>query len=326
MEKIIYKNIKSCKDYIDCEEYLVVADMKLRELYPDIFPERTIFIEAGESAKSERVLFYILKKMSEFNLTRNATLYLVGGGTISDVGGLAAGLYMRGIDHVIVPTTLLSITDASIGGKCAINFNDYKNNVGIFKEPREVIIDSNFTKTLDEMVFNDGLVEGFKIATLFDREVSIYLFSLLNSGRTDELVKELSNYAPKKKSEVVELDFREKGIRTLLNAGHTVAHFLEEYYDYNISHGKAVAIGLFLESMLGFSDFEVTEFYSNFYYKLYNKLDLDENIRFSFDGDKKSIDSHFINLPVVTNLGRAKVFKVEKRWLEESLENILKKI
>lgn len=326
MEQIVYKKIKSCSDYIDCDEYFVVADEKLRDLYPDIFPDKTLFLEAGECAKTEEMLFYILKKMSDLNLTRNATLFLVGGGTISDVGGLAAGLYMRGISHVIVPTTLLSITDASIGGKCAINFNDYKNNVGIFKEPRLVIIDSNFTKTLDEMVFNDGLVEGFKLATLFDRDEVLKLSSLLFKEKRDELVFELSDYAPKKKANVVEADFREKGVRTLLNAGHTVAHFLEEYYRYNITHGKAVAIGLYLESMLGFSDKEVTEFYKNFYYKLYGKLYLDKNIKFSFDGDKKSIDSHFINLPVVTKLGESKVFKVEKKWLEESLEKILIKI
>lgn len=326
MEKIIYKSIKSASDYIDCDDYLVVADEKLREFYPNIFPDRTIFLKAGESAKSEMILFYILKKMSEFNLTRNSTLILVGGGTISDVGGLAAGLYMRGIKHLIVPTTLLSITDASIGGKCAINFNDLKNNIGIFKEAEEVIIDSNFTKTLEKMVFNDGLVEGFKLASLFDRDELILLDSLLDSGDKDTLVQEISRYAPKKKSEVVKKDFFERGLRTLLNAGHTVAHFLEEHYDYNITHGKAVSIGLYLESMLGFSDRLVTDFYKNFYCKLYGKLDLDRDIRFSFDGDKKSIDSHFINLPVVTKLGEAKVFKVEKGWLEESLENILKKI
>lgn len=326
MEQIVYKKIESWKDYIDCDEYMVVADEKLRELYPKFFPEKTLFLKAGECAKTEEVLFDILKEMSTHNLTRNATLYLVGGGTISDVGGLAAGLYMRGIEHVIVPTTLLSITDASIGGKCAINFNDYKNNVGIFKEPRAVIIDENFTKTLDEMVFNDGLVEGFKLASLFDKGELLKFKKFLDTDDRDELVKEISRYAPKKKSEVVKADFLEKGVRTLLNAGHTVAHFLEKYYDYNITHGKAVAIGLYLESMLGFSDDETTSFFRDFYIKLYGELNLDKDIKFSFDGDKKMIDSQFINLPVVTKLGEAEVFKVEKSWLEESLEKITMKL
>lgn len=326
MEKIILKSIKNQYDYIDSEEYLVVADEKLKDLYPEIFPENTMFIEAGECAKTKEVLFSIVERMHELSLTRNSTFYIVGGGTISDVASFAAGIYMRGINHVILPTTLLSMTDAAIGGKCAINFMNAKNNVGIFKEPEIVYIDSKFTKTLEADDLKDGFVEGFKLATLFDREVAMEMFELLKSGEKERLINRMTEYAPFKKAHIVEMDFRDKGMRNLLNAGHTVAHFLESQSGYKISHGKAVAIGLFMEAMLGYSDAETINIFREFYELLYGKPEIQNDIEFDFSADKKAVNKEFIDVPIVESIGKAKIVRVRRAWLEENLKKILMKI
>lgn len=326
MEKIILKSIKNQYDYIDSEEYLAVADEKLKDLYPEIFPENTMFIEAGECAKTKEVLFSIVERMHELSLTRNSTLYIVGGGTISDVASFAAGIYMRGIRHVILPTTLLSMTDAAIGGKCAINFMNAKNNVGIFKEPEIVYIDSKFTKTLEADDLKDGFVEGFKLATLFDRKVAMEMFELLKSGEKERLINRMTEYAPFKKAHIVEMDFRDKGMRNLLNAGHTVAHFLESQSGYKISHGKAVAIGLFMEAMLGYSDMETIQIFREFYELLYGKPEIQKDIEFDFSADKKAVNKEFIDVPIVESIGKAKIVRVRRAWLEENLKKILMKI
>lgn len=326
MEKIILKSIKNQYDYIDSGEYLVVADEKLKDLYPEIFPENTMFIEAGERAKTKEVLFSIVERMHDLSLTRNSTLYIVGGGTISDVASFAAGIYMRGIRHIILPTTLLSMTDAAIGGKCAINFMNAKNNVGIFKEPEIVYIDSNFTKTLEEEDLKDGYVEGFKLATLFDREVAMEMFELLKADKKDKLIKKMTEYAPLKKAQIVEMDFRDRGIRNLLNVGHTVAHFLESQFGYKISHGKAVAIGLFMESMLGYSDEETIRIFRKFYEILYGKPEIQTDIEFDFSADKKAVNKEFIDVPIVEAIGKGKIVRVKRAWLEESLKKVLMKI
>lgn len=326
MEKIILKSLKNKSDYIDSEEYLVVADRKLKGLYTDIFPDNTMFIEGGECAKTKEVLFSIVERMHELSLTRNSTLYVVGGGTISDVASFAAGIYMRGIRHVILPTTLLSMTDAAIGGKCAINFMHAKNNVGIFKEPDIVYIDSNFTKTLEADDLKDGFVEGFKLAALFDKDVAIKMFELLKAGEKEKLINKMTEYAPFKKAKIVEMDFRDKAIRNLLNAGHTVAHFLESQSDYKISHGKAVAMGLFMEAMLGYSDEETIQIFREFYEILYGKPEIKKDIDFDFSADKKAVDKESIDVPIVESIGKGKIVRVKRAWLEENLKKILMKI
>ena len=264
--------------------------------------------------------------MHELSLTRNSTLYVVGGGTISDVASFAAGIYMRGIRHVILPTTLLSMTDAAIGGKCAINFMHAKNNVGIFKEPDIVYIDADFTNTLEADDLKDGFVEGFKLAALFDKDVAIKMFELLKAGEKEKLINKMTEYAPFKKAKIVEMDFRDKAIRNLLNAGHTVAHFLESQSDYKISHGKAVAMGLFMEAMLGYSDEETIQIFREFYEILYGKPEIKKDIDFDFSADKKAVDKESIDVPIVESIGKGKIVRVKRAWLEENLKKILMKI
>lgn len=320
MEKIAFIKIASPGDYIYSTEYFVIADVILRNLYTDIFPKDTLFIKAGEDSKTQEMLFYILEEMNRRNLTRNACMYIIGGGTISDVGAFAAGIYKRGIKHVIIPTTLLAMTDAAVGGKCGINFYGLKNNIGIFKAPEFVIIDENFIKTLDKMTLNDGLVEGIKLATLFDGKLAEDLLTKLKCGETMSVARNLINYAPLKKHEITVSDFEDHFNRQLLNAGHTVGHFIESKMNYNISHGKAVAIGLYLESLLGYSSKEVSKYFKDFYEMLYGELDISFDGDFDFSGDKKRNSDGTVNLPVITEIGKSKIVKVDIKCIEDILK------
>lgn len=325
MEQIVFIKIASPSDYLYSTEYFVIADAGLRNLYSDIFPEDTFFIDAGESAKTKEMLFYILEEMNRRNLTRDAFMYIIGGGTISDVGAFAAGIYKRGIKHVIIPTTLLAMTDAAIGGKCGINFHGLKNNIGIFKAAEVVIIDENFIKTLDKMNLNDGLVEGIKLAALFDGKLAEEMFKKLKYGETIKVARNLINYAPLKKHEITKSDFEDHFNRQLLNAGHTVGHFIESKMNYNITHGEAVAIGLYLESLIGYSSKEVSKYFKDFYELLYGDLDISFDGDFDFSGDKKINNDGTVNLPVITDIGKSKIVKANIKCIEDILKKSLAK-
>jgi len=175
-------------------------------------------------------------------------LVLVGGGVIGDLGGLAAGLYKRGIPYIQVPTTLLAQVDSSIGGKTAVDLPQGKNLVGLILQPKYVHCDTAFLKTLPERQFRSGLVEAFKSAIIGDTQ----LFGLLERRSVEQIRKSPSDLrtivsrAARVKVKVVELDeFETKGIRMKLNLGHTFGHALEAAVNYSsvYTHGEAVAIG-----------------------------------------------------------------------------------
>ena len=157
------------------DKFFVLTDENIYRVYSSLIasllPEKEvtkIVIPAGEESKSIENVVFIWNKLLEEKAGRDALLINLGGGTISDIGGFAASTYKRGIDFINVPTTLLAMIDASIGGKNGINFNNYKNQIGLFSEPNSVIINPNFLKTLNERDIKSGLAEMMKYATGVD--------------------------------------------------------------------------------------------------------------------------------------------------------------
>ena len=201
-------------------------------------------VEMSESAKSFAVLQSVLEKMLEFGISRSDCLVAVGGGVIGDLGGFAASIYMRGIDFYNVPTTLLSMVDSSIGGKCAVNLSGVKNIVGAFHQPRGVLIDTNTLLTLPKKHFSNGLAEVIKMALTCDKE----LFEMIESMDYDTAlnnIHEIIFSAINIKKRVVEIDEKEAGLRRVLNFGHTLGHAIEaENYKSDLYHGECVALGM----------------------------------------------------------------------------------
>ena len=197
-------------------------------------------IPQGEESKGIENYKLILEKMVELGFTRTDCVVAVGGGVCGDLGGFVASTYMRGIDFYNIPTTLLSQVDSSIGGKCAIDFCGVKNIVGSFYQPKKVVIDPLTLKTLDKRQISAGLCEAIKMACTCDKD----LFELIEEATNlEEILDDVIIGSLKIKGDVVEKDPKEKGLRKVLNFGHTVGHAIESY-EKTLLHGECVSLGM----------------------------------------------------------------------------------
>lgn len=213
-----------------------------------------IVLPATERTKSWEVLLRITRKI--FSIENKGDIFLVafGGGVIGDITGFCAAIYKRGIPYIQIPTTLLGMVDSGIGGKTAIDLEFGKNLIGAFYQPRLVFVDLKFLETLPLKEIKNGISEIVKYGIIIEREI----FDLLEK-RTSEILKfkprqwfSLVTKCAKIKAEIVEKDeLDNKGLRAILNFGHTIGHAVESAMDYvDISHGQAVALGMVTESIL----------------------------------------------------------------------------
>lgn len=180
----------------------------------------SIVIEASEESKSMQGLTYVLESMAKEGIRRSDVVVALGGGVVGDLAGFAAACYMRGMALVQIPTTLLSQVDSSVGGKTAINLSYGKNLAGAFKQPEFVVCDLDTLESLPKERILDGMAEAFKMGVLAGEEV----FSLFEEYKGEDRILDIVSACVKYKASVVEKDPTEKGIRKLLNLGHTVAH------------------------------------------------------------------------------------------------------
>ena len=207
----------------------------------------------GEDHKNMSTIADILEYLAEQNFTRSDMLLALGGGITGDITGFAAASYLRGIEFIQVPTSLLAVVDSSVGGKTGVNLSSGKNLAGAFWQPSLVLFDPDVLDTLSDELKLDGLAESIKAGIIADPE----MFSIIGrsiggmhlsegSGilNDTDLLTKLASMAVDIKRAVVEEDERESGKRALLNLGHTVAHAIEKCSDYGISHGHAVAMGM----------------------------------------------------------------------------------
>lgn len=195
---------------------------------------------AGEHSKTITTYANILEAMADDAITRSDLVLALGGGVVGDMAGFAAGTYLRGIDYIQVPTTVIAATDSAIGGKTGIDILGGKNLAGLYKQPRLVLCDYRTFDTLPLARFNDGVAEVIKSAVVSDA-------SLIPHIRDRHYEYVLERCISIKKS-LVEADEYDTGIRQLLNFGHTVGHGIEKLSSYNVSHGQAVAKGMIAEA------------------------------------------------------------------------------
>lgn len=222
-----------------------VVDSALEEIWRGRFGGSVIAIEGGEGAKNLDVARHLWERLIELGATRQTLLLAVGGGTICDLVGFVASTYMRGIESVYIPTTLLAQVDAAIGGKCGINLGGYKNMVGSFHFPERVLCDVSLLSSLPEKEWRAGMAEVIKTAIVGDTELFDMLENTsLEEVRSDrELCTQIVSRCVAVKCGIVERDSHEKDERRLLNLGHTWGHAIESLSgDY--SHGDAVAVGI----------------------------------------------------------------------------------
>lgn len=242
---------------------VLLSDSNVSKLYAPVMIKKLtklgnspvlITFPSGEKSKSAKVKEQIESKMINSKIDRQSIFVALGGGVTGDLGGFVAATYMRGIPFIQIPTSLLAMVDSSIGGKVAINHPYGKNMIGAFYQPKAVFIDISMLKTLPHKEFLNGLSEIIKSALIMDKD----LFSFIEDNkkmikkRSNEYVKHLVVESCKIKSAIVTEDEKEKGIRKLLNYGHTIGHAVEALSMFRIPHGFSVSIGMDFENILAY--------------------------------------------------------------------------
>ena len=226
---------------------LIVTDENVAKHHLEKFGDiKSVIVPAGEEHKNLETVSYLWKAFLENELDRKSTVIALGGGVIGDMTGFAASTYMRGIDWIGIPTTLLSMVDASVGGKTGFDLPEGKNLIGSFHPPKLVIADPSLLLTLTDRELRSGMAEVVKHGIISDPE----LFAMCQRGMdwVKANLEDVVNHAMAVKIQVIEEDPYEKGIRAKLNLGHTVGHAVELVSKFELRHGEAIAIGTAAEA------------------------------------------------------------------------------
>lgn len=234
-------------------KHVVITDSNVARIYGDSiidsyaalgYDAHLMTVPPGEASKSIATFEYLCAQMADKGLGRDTTVVALGGGMITDLAGFVASSYCRGIPLICMPTTLLAMVDAAIGGKTAINLSYGKNLIGSYYFPERVILHFPFLETLPDHEWENGIVEILKMGLIADPE----LFNDFSTFAIPNLVFR----AIEGKRRIVAQDPYETGCRSLLNLGHTMGHALEALSEYTLSHGRAVAMGIILEARLSY--------------------------------------------------------------------------
>ncbi len=330
-------DIKSKYDNICIVTDSNVASLFLKEVL-DIFKNTgsnvtSFSFPAGEENKNLSTVNMLYEHLILKKFTRNSLLVALGGGVVGDLTGFAAATFLRGIDFIQIPTTLLSQVDSSVGGKTGVDFNKYKNMVGAFYMPKMVYMNLSVLNHLDADNFACGMGEVIKSALIADKELYDWLKvnSKSLSARETEALEHTVYNCCKIKGHVVEIDPKEKGIRAYLNYGHTLGHAIEKLSNFNLGHGQCVAIGMvcagFLSAKLGNISREEHEDIIN----LLNEYNLPtsvsglkaEDILEASKSDKKMVNNQ-IKFTILKAIGEAGSYiDFSDEDLLESIEQVL---
>lgn len=313
---------KLLKDFIGQHSTLhVICDENTKRLclplYEQMFSEfnyQLHSIPAGEEFKNAQTLHKLYASLLETNADRNTLVINLGGGVVGDLGGFMAATYKRGVNFIQIPTTLLAMVDATIGGKLGYNFMGIKNSVGCFSNPLTVLINPIFLNTLPKNQLLSGWGEMLKHALIADNEHWKELFGF-DIKSNHEIPVDYIQRSLQIKLEIVQADPKENGSRKLLNLGHTIGHAIESYFleqKQTIPHGIAVALGILSEAycanelnLLPNEDFEEID---NYIWSLYGEY-LPGKIDYQFvlktiSNDKKNISGEF-NFTFLRKIGKA---------------------
>jgi len=288
-------------------------------------PHFLIEVKSGEEFKNLKTCEEVWNQLTDHHFDRHALIIIVGGGVLGDLGGFCAATYKRGIDFILVPTTLLAQVDASIGGKLGIDFLSYKNHIGVFQEPVSTLISPTFLKTLPERELRSGFAEVIKHCLISDRTVwdRIRTQSLKNQDWS-RLIKHSAEF----KYSVIRQDPKEKGLRKILNFGHTVGHAVESYFlemPVRLFHGEAIAVGMICEAHIAFKKGlvkkEEMDMISGFIIEIFGKVDLPaaKPLMALMAQDKKNRGNK-IFMALIEGIGKA-VWDIEVS--ESEIENAL---
>jgi 3-dehydroquinate synthase len=339
MNKRTYKFSNSSVDYyfdgsitylkkiVDAKNAIIITDEKVYKHHQARFKGwNVIVLKAGEEYKVQSTVDSVIEELIAMQADRKTTLIGIGGGVVTDITGYVASVYMRGIGFGFVPTTVLAMVDASIGGKNGIDVGVYKNMVGIIRQPKFLLYDLNFLASLPQAEWENGFAEIIKHACIKDAA----MFSLLEKNRLSlyqskkNLMSELIKRNVLIKTKVVQKDEFEKAERRLLNFGHTLGHALENQYE--LSHGQAIAIGMtyachISEQLLEFKQTEkvvkVLEQYGLPTYASFNKKKALGVLKMDKKRERKEM-----NYIILEKIGKGMVKSIPVTQLEKIITNL----
>ena len=313
---------KEIKKIIKSKRIVIISDSTVEKLYLKNLKEGLLeegfdvfdfIFKAGEASKSLDTVFKIYNFLCENNINKSDYLIALGGGTVGDLTGFVASTFLRGLNYINIPTTLLSQVDSCVGGKTGVNLSFGKNLVGTIYPPKAVYIDPKVLKTLNKNQISDGLAEVIKYSIIKSKN----LFLTLENGFDENIFNNLIYECLKIKKDIVEADEFERDKRMLLNFGHTLGHAIEKYYDFKkYSHGQAVSMGMlyicYICEKSGFISLGTYKRIENILKKynllFYEPLDVNKLIEISLK-DKKIRDDH-INLVLIKGIGKGFIKKI----------------
>ncbi len=292
------------EEYIDFpSNTLIVTDTNIPEVYVEKITKKAkksfvYKIKPGENSKTITSYLEISKVLIENKFNRSDLIIALGGGVVGDLTGFVAATYKRGISFINIPTSTLSMIDSSIGGKVAVNVDDIKNIIGAFYMPKKVLISLDTLDSLPIRHFNNGLMEALKAGLIYDKD--LYQLFKQNDLNIKEIIKKSLNV----KKAVVEIDPLEKGLRKILNFGHTIGHAIESQNFDTIFHGEAIAYG-----MLYFIKDELKEEVKSVIENIIGKINynLDNEKALSLISNDKKCTENGIDIVVVEKIGEAKI-------------------
>jgi len=310
--------IKGVSKYLDTKRnYIIITDSNIpKEYIADISSKinikGTVVFPPGESTKSFENAEKGVNELHKLQANKDIVLIALGGGVIGDLTGFIASIYLRGVDFVQIPTSLLAQVDSSIGGKVAINTQYMKNGVGNFKQPLCVLIDPNTLETLPKRHYNNGMGEVIKHALIDGKELYKGLI-----GNEYYPIEEIIYQSILIKREIVLKDVFDNNIRNILNFGHTIGHAIEQQSNYEILHGEAISIGMYLMSK--------NTSYRDTLELLLNKFSLPKSYDYSVDSlmkfivlDKKIVNNQ-INKITIKEPGNPLIERVKIGSIKEYL-------
>ncbi len=251
--------INFCKD--KCSAYTIITDDNVQPLYATRLQEHfkkhdisthVITVANGEQSKTREIASKIQDQLFELSCGRDTGIIALGGGMITDLAGFVAATYCRGIPAIYLPTSLLAMVDAAIGGKTGVNTDYGKNLIGVFSQPKAVFSDINTLLTLPEAEYITAFAEIIKHALIFDADYFDFLMTHADQLKQRDLtcLKLVIQKSCDIKSTIVSKDEKDQGFRAICNFGHTIGHAIELVSNYSINHGQAVALGILVESSI----------------------------------------------------------------------------
>ena len=254
----IYSDISSFLHSSSSTQIVVFTQEKIQKVANELLDKiissngaKLVILDDGENSKDISSVMHSIDQLTQINADKNTMLISYGGGSVSDHVGFVASIFKRGIRYINIPTTLIGMIDASIGGKTALNINSIKNQIGTFYQPTKIFIDLNLIQLMPNSIIKDGLGEMFKY-TILSKEGLLDSFKDYIEKQDEELLYNLIKKCCNMKLEIVQIDEKDQNLRKNLNLGHTFGHAIESESKNNISHGIAVINGVLMASFLSF--------------------------------------------------------------------------